>query len=111
MDKLSDLPFIQSCMQKVLEGNSISFDEAEQLLATTDIVTLAECANTITRIFNGDTVDVEALKNAKSGKCPEDCSFCAQSTFYDTGISKYPLLPPEIILENAKKAQEAGATS
>jgi biotin synthase len=98
-------------MQKVLEGNSISFKESEQLLATTDIVTLAECANTITRIFNGDTVDVEALINAKSGKCPEDCSFCAQSTFYDTGISKYPLLPLEIILENARKAHEDGATS
>jgi biotin synthase len=81
------------------------------LLATTEILTLAECANTITRTFNGDKVDVEALINAKSGRCPEDCSFCAQSTFYDTTISKYPLLPVETILENARKAKEAGATS
>jgi biotin synthase len=73
-------------------------------------MTLAECANVITRAFNGDTVDVEALINAKSGRCPEDCSFCAQSSFYDTGITKYPLLPKEVIIENAKKAKEAGAT-
>jgi biotin synthase len=72
---------------------------------------LADCANTITRTFNGDTVDVEALINAKSGKCPEDCSFCAQSSFYDTGITRYPLLPKDVLVENAKKAKESGATS
>ncbi len=98
-------------MNKVLGGSSITFEEAERLLATDDIMTLANCANTITRAFNGDTVDVEALINAKSGRCPEDCSFCAQSTFYDTGISKYPLLPKEVLIENAKKAKESGATS
>jgi len=72
---------------------------------------LANCANIITRTLNGDKVDVEALINAKSGKCPEDCSFCAQSSFYDTGITKYPLLPVEVLVENAKKAKESGATS
>ncbi len=108
---MADSAFINGCMNKVLAGGSIIFEEAEQLLATEDVMTLADCANTITRTLNGDTVDVEALVNAKSGKCPEDCSFCAQSSFYDTGITKYPLLPKEVLVENAKKAKEAGATS
>ncbi|HXG06943.1 MAG TPA: biotin synthase BioB [Nitrososphaera sp.] len=108
---MTDSEFITSCMNKVLEGGSITFEEAERLLATDDIVTLAECANKITRTFNGDTIDVETLINAKSGRCPEDCSFCAQSSFYETGISKYPLLPKEVLLENAIKARESGATS
>jgi len=98
-------------MHKVLAGGSITFEEAERLLATDDVMALADCANTITRTFNGDTVDVEALINAKSGRCPEDCSFCAQSSFYDTGITKFPLLPKEVLVENAKKAKDAGATS
>lgn len=98
-------------MDKVLAGGSISFEEAERLLATDDIMLLAECANIITRTFNSNTVDVEALVNAKSGKCPEDCSFCAQSSFYDTGINKYPLLPREVLVDRAVKAKEAGATS
>jgi biotin synthase len=98
-------------MHKVLAGGSITFEEAERLLATDDIGVLADCANAITRTFNGDRVDVEALINAKSGRCPEDCSFCAQSSFYDTGITKYPLLPKEVLVENAKKAKETGATS
>lgn len=108
---MTDLSFISSCMNKVLAGGSITFEEAERLLATDDVIALAGCANTITRTFNGDTVDVEALINAKSGRCPEDCSFCAQSSFYDTGITKYQLLPKDVLVENAKKAKESGATS
>jgi biotin synthase len=98
-------------MRKVLEGGTISFEEAEMLLRTNEIGILAECANTITRTFNGDRVDIETLVNAKSGRCPEDCSFCAQSSFYDTGIKKYPLLSKEELLERAKQAKDAGAAS
>jgi biotin synthase len=108
---MADPVFIRSCMEKVLTEGSITFEEAEMLLSTEDIMILADCANTITRTFNSNTVDVEALINAKSGRCPEDCSFCAQSSFYDTGINKYPLLPKEVLVEKAAKAKEAGATS
>jgi biotin synthase len=108
---MEDSLFIRNCMRKVLGGGSITFEEAEKLLATNDIAMLANCANIITRTFNGDTVDVETLVNAKSGRCPEDCSFCAQSSFYDTGIKKYPLLSKEELFERARQAQEAGATS
>lgn len=108
---MTDSAFIKACMQKVLSGGSISIEEAEQLVDAEDFLTLAQSANTITRHFNGDSVDVEALINAKSGYCAEDCSFCAQSSFYDTGISKYPLLPAKTIVENAANAKEAGATS
>ena len=103
--------FIEKMMEKVLAGKNISFEEAQTLLSTTDIQTLARCANIITRKFNGDIVDMESLINAKSGSCPEDCSFCAQSAFYDTGISKYSLLPIEKLVERAKNAKEGGSTS
>ncbi|WP_415283523.1 biotin synthase BioB [Candidatus Nitrososphaera sp. FF02] len=108
---MSDAGFVKACMDKVLAGGRITIDEAERLLATNDVMELADCANAITRRFNGDVVDVEALINAKSGKCPEDCSFCAQSTFYETGINKYPLLPKEQIVEQAEMAKQGGAMS
>jgi biotin synthase len=98
-------------MEKILAGGSVTFEEAERLLASEDIVTLAETANRITRTFSGDTVDVEALINAKSARCPENCSFCAQSSFYDTGISKYSLLPSGVIMQAAREAKEEGASS
>src|ERR671911_329523 len=108
---MTDSAFLQGCTKKVLAGGSITLEEAEVLLGTDDIMLLADCANTITRTFNGDTVDVEVLVNAKSGRCPEDCSFCAQSSFYDTGINKYPLLPKEKLIDHARNAKNEGATS
>jgi biotin synthase len=108
---MQDFDLIDSCMKKVINGNSISFDEAEKLISTDNLIKLADCANIITRKFNRQTVDVESLINAKSGNCPEDCSFCAQSTFYETGITKYPLLGDEVILEKAREAEKSGSTS
>jgi biotin synthase len=108
---MQDFEFIDSCMKKVISGNAISFDEAEELISTDNLIKLADCANIITRKFNHETVDVESLINAKSGNCPEDCSFCAQSTFYETGITKYPLLSDEVILKRAREAEKSGSAS
>ncbi|MGB7696066.1 MAG: biotin synthase BioB [Nitrososphaeraceae archaeon] len=108
---MQDFEFIDSCMKKVINGNTISFDEAERLISTDNLIKLADSANLITRKFSQNSVDVETLLNAKSGNCPEDCSFCAQSTFYETGITKYPLLPNEIILDKAVEAKMNGAAS
>ncbi len=108
---MQDFEFIDSCTKKVINGNTISFDEAERLISTDNLIKLADSANLITRKFSQDSVDVETLLNAKSGNCPEDCSFCAQSTFYETGITKYPLLPDEIILDKAMEAKMNGAAS
>jgi biotin synthase len=108
---MQDFEFIDSCMKKVINGNTISLDEAERLISTNNLIKLSDSANLITRKFSQDSVDVETLLNAKSGNCPEDCSFCAQSTFYETGVTKYPLLPDEIILDRAIEAKINGAAS
>jgi biotin synthase len=103
--------FIKEAASRVLSGGDISVEEAQRLLNSNDLDSLIRCSNTITRRFNGDLVDVETLINAKSGACPEDCSFCAQSSRYKTGINKYDLLPEETILKQAQKAKESGANS
>jgi biotin synthase len=103
--------FIDTQIDKVFNNQQISFKEAYTLLSTNDIPTLAKGANTITRKFNGEVVDIESLVNAKSGTCPEDCSFCAQSSFYNTGISKYPLLPTVKLIDHARNAKNEGSTS
>ena len=108
---MQESELIDFCMNKVISGESISFEEAGKLLCSQDILSLAYSANVITRKFNGDSIDVESLLNAKSGKCPEDCSFCAQSSFYNTKISKYPLLPKQVVIVRAKEAERQGASS
>jgi len=103
--------FIRDKTNDVLDGLAVTPQEAEQLLFTDDLMTLSECANRITRTHDANKVDVESLLNAKSGSCPESCSFCSQSSFYDSKINKYPLLPIEVILERAQTAKENGASS
>ena len=107
---MSENDFVGVCVQKVLSGGKISLDEAEQLLSC-PAEDLIRGADRITRAFAGDKVDVEVLVNAKAGRCPEDCSFCAQSSFYDTGMTKYPLLSEETLLKNARDAKQGGASS
>lgn len=106
-----DAGFIAEMENKVYLGEEIKPAEAERLLNTSAVLLLAEGANRITRKFSENFVDVEMLLNAKSGRCPEDCSFCSQSTFYETNISKYSLLSKETILQRAQKAKESGADS
>lgn len=108
---MQESELIDFCMNKVISGKSISFEEAGKLLCSQDILSLAYSANVITRKFNGYSIDIESLLNAKSGKCPEDCSFCAQSSFYNTKISKYPLLPKQVVIVRAKEAERQGASS
>ena len=102
--------FIDTISGKVLNDQQISLEEARALMLM-DTSTLAIGANIITRKYNGTIVDVESLVNAKSGSCPEDCSFCAQSSFYNTGINKYQLLPVEKLIEHARNAKNEGSKS
>ena len=110
---MSTLKFIKECQEKVFSGNHITVDDAKKLLDVPEenLKDLAKCANEITRDFNGDKVDVEQLNNIKKNACSEDCAFCGQSAFFDTGIESYQLSTPEEVVSKAKKAKEEGAES
>ncbi|MEW6680257.1 MAG: biotin synthase BioB [bacterium] len=56
----------------------------------------------------GLSLDLCSIMNAKSGMCPEDCKFCAQSSHYKTGILRYPLKSKNEILERAEFAKSIG---
>ncbi len=110
---MSTLEFIKECQEKVFSGISISSDDAKKLFNISDenIQDLAKCANEITRDFNGDKVDVEQLNNIKKNACSEDCTFCGQSAFFDTGIETYQLPTPQEVISKAQKAKDEGAES
>jgi len=63
----------------------------------------------VRRRHKDDRVKFCSISNAKSGKCPEDCAFCAQSTRYRTGIKEYRLKDPQKLLAEAKEAEKFGA--
>ncbi|WP_428326890.1 biotin synthase BioB [Nitrosopumilus sp.] len=110
---MNTLEFIKECQEKVFSGNHITAEDAEKLLNTPEenLGDLAKCANEITRDFNGEKVDVEQLNNIKKNACSEDCTFCGQSAFFDTGIETYQLPSPEEVVSKAQKAKDEGAES
>ena len=57
----------------------------------------------------GRRVRLCSIVNAKSGRCAEDCRFCAQSAAWPTGVDEYPLKTPEEIVAEAKQAKPWGA--
>ncbi|OAY85660.1 Biotin synthase, partial [Ananas comosus] len=50
------------------------------------------------------------LLSIKTGGCSEDCSYCPQSSRYDTGLKAQKMMNKDTVLEAAKKAKEAGST-
>ena len=110
---MDTLQFIKECQEKVFSGIRISSEDAEKLLNIPEenVKDLARYANEITRDFNGEKIDVEQLNNIKKNACSEDCSFCGQSAFFDTGIESYQLPTPDEVVTKAQKAKEEGAES
>lgn len=93
--------------EKVLKGLQITKEEAMSLYEQ-PLEELCESADKIRRRFCSDQFDICTIINGKSGRCSENCRFCAQSAHNHTGADEYPLLPEEEILEQAKVNHSQG---
>jgi biotin synthase len=87
---------------------TITFKEAVKLINSPDeetFVLLAE-ADKIRRKFKGNKIKLCAIVNAKSGRCSENCAFCAQSGHFKTEVPIYPLLSEEEMLRAALHSEK-----
>ena len=59
-----------------------------------------------------DVTDIQrcVLLSIKTGGCPEDCGYCAQSARFKTGVPSTPLMSVEEVRERVRQAKELGAT-
>jgi biotin synthase len=102
---------IAECKEKVLRNQNLDQEMINKLFNVDDklLSNLSQAANEITRTFQGSKIDVEQLANIKKNYCSEDCTFCSQSAFFDTGIDKYQLMSAEEVVRQATDAKKAGA--
>jgi biotin synthase len=68
-------------------------------------------ANRIREHFKGNKIHLCSIVNAKAGACSENCSFCAQSSFYQTDSPKYGFIDPEPVADAAEEAHRNGVTA
>lgn len=96
---------------RVLEGGNVTPEEALELIGLEgeDVYDLLLAAGKVRRHFKGTKVFFCSIVSAKSGLCPEDCSFCAQSVHASVEIETFPVRDPDYILEHARAAASAGA--
>ncbi len=87
-----------------------SIDEIEQLFALpfNDLLFRAQQAHRCH--FDANEVQLSTLLSIKTGGCPEDCKYCAQSVHSTTGTKPTPLMQKEEVLAAAREAKAGGAT-
>lgn len=105
---------IRELKHKILSGQDINLEEALEVINIEEenkeaLEELFIGANEIRKKFNGDIVDLCTIMNVKSGRCSEDCKYCAQSIHYKTGIDEFSLLDEEEVLKEAKINEGEGA--
>ncbi len=90
-------------------GQPVPDDAIVNFVSTYPIHQVFALASELRTQYRGNRVDLCSIINAKSGRCPEDCKYCAQSIHYQTGAESYGLLDRERILEQAREAKKWGA--
>lgn len=104
--------FIESMTEKIIKGGEISVTDAEKLAEVKgiDIYTLFLNAAYLKEYFLGPEISLCTIINAKSGRCPENCSFCSQSSHHTSDAPIYPLVDEETIVAGAKEAEKNNST-
>lgn len=104
--------FINELASLSLNEKCLTPEQCIQVLRCRDdnLMSLVQQAYRVRREFFGNHVHVQVLRNAKSGLCSEDCQYCSQSRVSRAEIEKYPLVPKETLLAEARKAAQIKAT-
>ncbi|GFO53758.1 biotin synthase [Geomonas sp. Red276] len=103
--------FINEVADKVIKGGSITPEEALRLSEAegSAVFDLFRGATRIKEQFVGNDVHLCSIINAKSGRCAEDCAFCAQSSHHNTDAPVYGLVQEKAMVDGARQAETMGS--
>ena len=106
----ADIP-LPSLLAAASAGRALSGQEAENLprLLPAGFLDLLAAAGTA-RAAGQSIPFTCGIINAKSGRCGEDCVFCAQSKHHDSGVAAHPLISEEKLLRRAESLARTGVT-
>lgn len=93
---------------EIIEGKRLTREDDLHFFIDCDLNDLMEGADKIREKFIGDHVDLCSIINGRSGRCPEDCKYCAQSAHNHTDCEVYDFLPEEDIIKACKMNEQEG---
>lgn len=98
-------------VDKSLNSGSIDPEDIKWILTGTDLelLSILQAAYQVRYHYFENSVKIHILNNVQSGSCSEDCSYCAQSGKSEAEIDVYPMKTDDEIIDEARKAYEAGA--
>lgn len=102
---------IVKIIDRILDGGRLTESEGCRILQANGSAFgwVLAGAQQLRETFRGDRIGLCMIVNAKSGRCSEDCRFCAQSAHYRTGAPVFPLKSAEQIVSEAQRADKRGA--
>lgn len=92
----------------IINGKRLTRKDDLSFFIDCELDALLEGANKIRKYFCGDKVDLCTIINGRSGRCGEDCKYCAQSAHNHTNCEVYDFLPKEKILAEALANEKEG---
>lgn len=99
---------MKNLANEIINGRRINSADDLDSLVHADLDELCRGADMIRRSLCGDHADLCTIVNGRSGRCCEDCKFCAQSAHHCTDIAEYPFLSEEGLLRECLYNAEKG---
>ena len=93
---------------EIISGRRLNRQDDLAVFLTADLEELRAGADQIRQALCGDRADLCTIINGRSGRCSEDCKFCAQSCHYGTQVEEYPFLPLEKIVAECRRNEAGG---
>ncbi len=90
----------------LLRQEEINHELACRLSKHKSVAELCQLADKVRQFYHGNYFQLCSIINARSGNCSEDCRFCAQSSFYNTDIKKYPMVEEQTALTIARETDD-----
>lgn len=100
--------FVEELTEKVLAGGRVTEAEAYALMEWPDRQAVMDGAERITAAMVPDIFDSCSIVNARSGKCSENCKWCAQSAHYSTGCNTYDIVDENECMAEARHNHSKG---
>lgn len=88
----------------------LTLEEIRKIYALPFTTLLFEAQTAHRQHHDPERVQLSTLLSIKTGRCPENCKYCPQSSHYETSLKIEPLMKAEQIVDTARNAKAAGAT-